>query len=90
MGTILKVRGRQAARRLPRRSRFWGLIPVEGRVPPERVYADMLLREAVQEDRQGREADVVQRQVGGVVQGLQGTAPRPHKRFHVLLGHTHL
>lgn len=51
---------------------FRGLVPVEGRVPLERVYADVLLHQAVQENREGSETDVVQGQVGGVVQSLQG------------------
>ena len=48
-----------------------GLVPVEGRVSPERVYADMLFHQAVQEDREGSKADVVQCQVGSVVQSLR-------------------
>ena len=48
-----------------------GLVPVQGRVPPERVYADVLLHQAVQENREGRKADVVQGQVGSVIQRLQ-------------------
>lgn len=58
-------------------------VPVEGRVPLERVHGDVLLHQAVQQDGEGGEADVVQRQVGSVVQGLRGreaceiSAPAP-------------
>lgn len=48
-----------------------GSAPVERGVPLERVDAHMLLHQAVQENRQGSETDVVQRQVGRVVQGLR-------------------
>lgn len=41
--------------------------PVQGGVSPQRVDADVLLHEAVQQDREGGEADVVQGQIGRVV-----------------------
>lgn len=46
-------------------------VPVEGGLSAERVDADVLLHQAVQENREGRKADVVQGQVGGVVQSLR-------------------
>lgn len=36
------------------------------------VHGGVLLHQAVQQDGEGGEADVVQRQVGSVVQGLRG------------------
>lgn len=45
--------------------------PVEGRVPFQRFYGDVLLDQAVEEDGQRREADVVQCQIGSVVQRLR-------------------
>lgn len=46
------------------------LWPVQSGVSLQRLYADVFLYEAVEEDGQGGEADVVQSQVGCVVQGL--------------------
>ena len=44
--------------------------PVEGGVLPQDVYVDVLLHQTVEQDGQRGEADVVQRQVGRVVQRL--------------------
>ena len=51
-------------------------VPVEGRVPLERVRGDVLLHQAVEQDGEGGEADVVERQVGSVIQSLQGQDER--------------
>ena len=45
--------------------------PVQGGVLLERLHGDVLLHQAVEEDGEWGEADVVQSQVGGVVQRLQ-------------------
>lgn len=55
-------------------------VPVEGGVSPQRVDADVLFHQAVQKDREGGEADVVQSQVGGVVQSLRGAQNQPENR----------
>lgn len=48
--------------------------PVEGRVSLEHVNAHVLLHEAVQENREGSEADVVESQIRSIVQSLQEEA----------------
>lgn len=53
-------------------------VPVEGRVPLERVHGDVLLHQAVQQDGEGGEADVVQRQVGSVA-GLRAEKRRDQR-----------
>ena len=45
--------------------------PVQGGLPLQRLRGDVLLHQAVQQDGQRGEADVVQRQVCRVVQRLQ-------------------
>lgn len=65
--------------RLPRPTGVYGVelaVPVEGRVPLEHVHGDVLLHQAVEQDGEGGEADVVERQVGSVVQGLRGREAR--------------
>lgn len=47
-----------------------GHTPVEGRVSLEHVNAHVLLHEAVQENREGSEADVVESQICSIVQSL--------------------
>lgn len=44
--------------------------PVQGGLPLQGVHGDVLLDQAVQEDGERGEADVVQRQIGSVVQRL--------------------
>lgn len=46
------------------------MVPVQGRVSLKHIDANMLLHEAVQEDGEGGEADVVEGQIRGVVQSL--------------------
>lgn len=46
--------------------------PVQGGLPLECLHGDVLLNQAVEEDGEWGEADVVQRQIGSVVQRLQG------------------
>lgn len=48
--------------------------PVERRVSLEHINAHVLLHEAVQENREGSEADVVESQIGSIVQSLQEEA----------------
>lgn len=50
--------------------RFPGL-PVEGSIIQQSINADMLLQEAVSQDGHRGEADVVHRQIGRIVQGLE-------------------
>lgn len=45
--------------------------PVQRGLPLESLHGDVLLNQAVEEDGEGGEADVVQRQIGGVIQRLQ-------------------
>ena len=47
--------------------------PVEGGVVQEKLDTDVLLQEAVGQDGHGGEADVVHREIGGIVQGLGRT-----------------
>lgn len=49
-----------------------GSLPIQGRIPLQCLHGDMLLHQAVEKDGERGEADVVQRQVGSVVQRLQG------------------
>lgn len=51
--------------------------PVEGRVLLQDVHVDVLLYEAVEQDGQRSEANVVQRQVSGVVQRLRERRTSP-------------
>lgn len=46
--------------------------PVQGGLPLECLHGDVLLNQAVEEDGEWGEADVVQRQIGSVVQRLRG------------------
>ena len=47
-------------------------LPVQGWVSLEHFNAHMLLHEAVQENREGGEADVVESQIRSIIQSLQG------------------
>lgn len=58
-------------------------VPVEGRVPLERVHGDVLLHQAVEQDGEGGEADVVERQVGSVVQRLRGREACETRAWHL-------
>lgn len=56
--------------------------PIEGGVPLQCLYGDVLLHQAVEEDGERGEADVVQRQIGSVIQRLQRDRETKHTEHH--------